>query len=94
MCCPAALLPGIGTVVSDHRLLKMIVKKNLQDCHQSQRLFSPITWTQSLICHLEKDTETFRQYVPDSVTDVRHAVRLINTQYSKLKNNKLSETFV
>lgn len=66
----AALLPGIGTVVSDHSLLKMIVKKNLQDCHQSQRLFSPITWIQSLICHLEKDTETFRQYVPDSVTDM------------------------
>ncbi len=26
MCCPAALLSGIGTVVSDRKLLQMIVK--------------------------------------------------------------------
>lgn len=26
VCCPAALLSSIGTVVSDHKLLKMIVK--------------------------------------------------------------------
>lgn len=26
MCCPAALLSGIGTAVSDHKLLQMIDK--------------------------------------------------------------------